>query len=57
MIYEMIIADLMFQNKLEKFGFFEEIFLLEDTNMKVVLRMFFLFLSNTSIWFAEKRID
>lgn len=48
----MITAGFSTWNSLEKVWFFEETFLLDDTNMKVVLEMLFLKLSNVNIKFA-----
>lgn len=45
-IYEMATAWFFVHNKLERIWFFEEMFLLVNTSMKIVVRMLFLFFSN-----------
>ena len=47
--YGMAIAGFLIQDKSGKAQFFEEIFLLADISIEVVLRMFFLALSNADI--------
>ncbi len=44
------------QNSLGRVWFFEETFLLTDTNIEVVLGMFFLALSNTKFQFGTKKL-
>lgn len=51
----MVISNFFLQDKYYQDQFFEEIFLIADTNMQVVLDMFFLFLSNIDIRFVEKK--
>ncbi len=46
-------ARFLIQDSLGRVRFFEETFLLADTNMEVVLGMLFLSLSNADIKFAE----
>ena len=53
----MVIAGISIQDKLGKVPFFEETFLLADTNMEVVLGMPFLTLSDAAIRFAEKELE
>lgn len=50
-IYKIVSASFLLKNSLEKVRFFKEIFLLADTNLKIVLGMPFLFLSNTDLKF------
>lgn len=45
----MVIVEFSIQNKLVKFDFFEETFLLADNSMNVVLKMPFLALNNAKI--------
>ncbi len=54
--YEIVIVRFSDQDKLGKVRFFEDTFLLADTNMEVVLKMLFLIFSNVDIWFAEKKL-
>lgn len=49
----MVLAVFSIQDSLDKVLFFEEAFLLAKIIMEVVLRMPFLFLSNTNIKFAK----
>lgn len=51
--YGMVLASFSLQDSLRRIRFFEEIFLLTDTNMEVVLEMSFLSLSNVNIEFAK----
>ncbi len=51
--YDMISASFLLQDSLGKVQFFEETFLLTDTNMEMVLAMCFLSLSNADIKLAE----
>ena len=55
--YEMVIIGFLVEDRLEKVWFFEEIFLLANTSIKVILEMLFLTLFNTDIWFAEKKLE
>lgn len=43
----------MLQNSLKRIQFFEETFFLADINIKIVLEICFLSLSNTDVKFAE----
>lgn len=54
--YGMVLAGFSVSNKLEKVWFFEKTFLLANTNMEVVLKMFFLIFSNANIQFGEKKL-
>lgn len=54
--YGIVLASFLVQNKFRKVWFFEESFLLADTSMKIVPRMFFLTLSNVDVQFVEKKI-
>ena len=51
--YGMASTRFLVQDSLKKVWFFEETFLLADTSMKLVLKMPFLFFSNTDVKFAE----
>lgn len=55
--FEMIMASLSLQDKLEKIQLFQENFLLANINPKVELEMFFVTLSSTNIWFIEKNLE
>lgn len=50
----MVSATFLFQNSSERVQFFEKIFLLADTNIKVVLEMPFLSLSNADMKFGTE---
>lgn len=50
-MYGIAIARFLIENKLGRIRFFDELFLLADTKMKVVPGMPFLALSNADIWF------
>ena len=52
----MVIAAFHVKNKLGRALFFQETFLLDDTNMEVVLTMPFLTLGNADIHFTEKEL-
>lgn len=52
--YGMVIVGFSVQNRLEKVLFFEEVFLLANTSIKVVLRIPFLIFLDADIWFVEK---
>lgn len=52
--YGMASAKFLLQNSLRKIWFFKETFILADTNIKVVLRMPFLFLGNIDVKCTEK---
>lgn len=52
----MVIAKFLVYNKQSRAQFFEKTFLLIDTNMEVVLEMFFLFFSHTNLQFGAKQI-
>lgn len=50
----MTLTKFLLQNSLQGIRFFEKIFLLTNTSIKVILGMFFLSFSNTKVKFAEK---
>ena len=52
--YSMVIATFQVVDKLDRFWFFEQTFLLANISMEVVLGMLFLIFSNADIQFAEK---
>ena len=52
----MVIATFQVKDKLSRAWFFQETFLLADTNMKVVLEIPFLTLSNADIQFVEREL-
>ena len=53
--FGMAIASFLLQDKLGKVWFFQETFLVADTQIKVVLGMLFLTLGNADIRFAERK--
>lgn len=52
--FKIVIVAFSVYDKAEKVRFFEETFLLADINMDVVLKMFFLTLSNINIYFTKQ---
>ena len=54
--FEIVLASFQVKDKLRKPRFFQETFLLIDLNVKVVLGMPFLTLSNANIQFAQKKL-
>lgn len=54
--FEIVLASFSVQNKLEKTWFFQKIFLLANTSIKVVLEMAFLIFSGMNVCFAEKKL-
>ena len=52
----MVIDGFQVEDKLGKARFFQELFLLAKTSMKVVLKILFLTLSNADILFGEKKL-
>lgn len=54
--FGIMLTSFQMKNKFKKARFFEEKFLLTDINMKVVLRMSFLILSNANIEFVKKEL-
>lgn len=55
-IYEMLLVGFSVQNKLKKIQFFEETFMLADTNMEVILGMSFLIFSNANMQLVKKEL-
>lgn len=47
--YDIVIVEFLISDKLHKIRFFEKTFLLFEISIKIVLRMFFLTLSNVDI--------
>lgn len=56
MTYKIVIAGFSIYNKLGKIWFFERIFLLANTSMKVVIEMLFLIFFDVDTRFAEKKL-
>lgn len=54
--YGIVIVGFLVQDRLEKVRFFEKTFLLANTSIKVFLRISFLILSDTNIWFVKKKL-
>ena len=52
----MVIASFLLQDKLEKIRFFQETFLVADTQIKVVFEILFLTFGNANIRFAEREL-
>ena len=52
----MVISDFQVEDKIGKLRFFEEIFLVTDIKFEVILRMFFLKLSNVDVSFEENTL-
>lgn len=50
---EIVIVRFLIQDKVSKVQFFEKIFLLTNTNIKIVIKMFFFSFSNANIKFIE----
>lgn len=51
--FEMVITSFQVEGKLKKACFFQETFLVANTSMKIVLKMFFLAFSNANVSFAD----
>ena len=56
-IYSIVSAEFLLPDSLERVRFFEETFLLADTNMKLVLGMYFLSFSNADFLFSTREFD
>lgn len=52
----MTIPGFLLQNKFKRVGVFKKIFLLVDTSIEVILKIFFLTLFNRNIYFIEKKL-
>ena len=52
----MIIADFQVEDKAGRLRFFQKTFLVAHTNFEVILRMFFLKISNADMLFGEKTL-
>lgn len=55
--YGIVIASFSLQNKYERDYFFEKTFLLANTNIDVVLKLLFFALSNSYLWFVNKKLE
>ena len=55
-IFGIVIVDCSVEDKLERVWFFQKNFLWANIGLEVVLRMLFLTLSKTDIWFAEREL-
>ena len=53
-IFEMAIASFQVQDKLRWVRFFQETFLVSNTRINIVFRIYFLTLSNADIWFVKE---
>ena len=56
MTFGIVIADFQIENKANRPKFFQEIFLMVDTKFEVILKMFFLKISNANISFDKKTL-
>ena len=56
-IYGMILAGFLIQNKLGKIQFFEKTFLFANTSIKMILEMLFLTILDADMQFGEKSIN
>ena len=54
--FMMVIADFKVEKKANKPRFLQKIFLIADTKFEVILRMYFLKISNTDMSFSEKTL-
>lgn len=54
--FEMILSSFQVGNKFVQIWFFQKIFLLAATNIKIILKMFFLILSSKAIVFVNKKL-
>lgn len=54
--YETITNRLSIEDKLKQIYFFEETFLLTNTNIKIVLKMLFFCFSNINIYYNAKKV-
>ena len=54
--FEMVIVDFQVKDKAGKPKFFQENFLVADTKFEIILKMFFLKISNANMSFAKKTL-
>lgn len=52
----MIIVDFQVENKIGRLRFFQEIFLIANIKFEIVLKMFFLKISNVNMLFDKKHL-
>ena len=52
----MVITNFQIENKIGRPKFFQKTFLIADTKFKIILKMFFLKISNTDILFNKKTL-
>lgn len=55
-IFKMVFASFQVENKLRRAHFFQETFLVANTNIKIILEISFLSFSNTDVKFIEKKL-
>lgn len=55
--YDMALASFLLWDRLGKIRFFKKIFLLADTSMKMILKMFFFSLSNANLHFDIEKLS
>ena len=53
-IFKMVITDFQVENKASRPRFFQETFLIADTKFEVILKIFFLKISNADILFNKE---
>ena len=54
--FGMVIADFQVEDKGGRLKFFQKIFLVANTKFEVILRIFFLKISNTNVLFGKKTV-
>ena len=52
--FKIVISNFQIKNKVDRFRYFQKIFLVTKTKFEVILRMFFLKPSNVHMLFSEK---
>lgn len=55
-IFKMILANFQVEDKFEKTWFFKEIFLIVNTNIKMILNIYFLIFINANVLFTEQKL-
>lgn len=55
-MFGIVIANFLLQDKLKRAWFFQEIFSLANTSMKMVLEILFLIISKETVCFAKKKL-
>ena len=55
-IFKMMIANFHIEDNANRLRFFQEIILVADTKFKMILKMFFLKISNANVLFGKKTL-